>query len=297
MEAAGRGGKSTGRDNAFTAEKQAEAFRRRLVFRRVPLPIAFDPPDRKRPMTAAPAPTAAMLAIGDELLSGRTKDRNIGNLAEMLTVAGIDLKEVRIVGDEPQFIADTLNTLRRTYDFVVTSGGIGPTHDDVTADAVGAAFGVAVTEHPEAMRRMGENYAARGLEFNEARRRMARVPEGASLVDNPVSIAPGFRIDNVFVLAGVPSIFQAMLDNVLKELPTGVPVLSASVDCPFPEGVIGTPLRDVQKRHPSVAIGSYPRSENGRYSAELVIRSRDPDALAAAKADVETMLRDLDAGS
>jgi molybdenum cofactor synthesis domain-containing protein len=255
--------------------------------------LPFHHPHGTTPMTAAPAPTAAMLAIGDELLSGRTKDRNIGHLAEMLTVAGIDLKEVRIVGDEPHVIADTLNTLRRSYDFVVTSGGIGPTHDDVTADAIGAAFGLAVSEHPEAMRRMAENYAARGLEFNEARRRMARTPEGASLVDNPISTAPGFRVDNVFVLAGVPSIFQAMLDNVLKELPTGTPVRSASVECPFAEGTIGTPLREIQKRHPAVAIGSYPRSDNGRYWAELVVRSRDEAALAAAKAEIEAMLRDL----
>ncbi|KAB0682117.1 competence/damage-inducible protein A [Aureimonas leprariae] len=232
-----------------------------------------------------------MLAIGDELLSGRTKDRNIGHLAEVFTVAGIDLKEVRIVGDEPTQIADTLNTLRRTYDFVVTSGGIGPTHDDITADAVGAAFALPVSEHPEALRRLAENYANRGLEFTEARRRMARTPEGASLVDNPVSVAPGFRVDNVFVLAGVPSVFQAMLDNVMKELPTGVPILSAAIHCPWPEGEIGGPLRDIQKQHPGVAIGSYPRSEDGRHFTELVARSRDAGALEAARAAIEDMVR------
>lgn len=245
-------------------------------------------------MTPSPAPTAAMIAIGDEVLSGRTKDKNIGHLADVFTVAGIDLKEVRIIGDEPSQIADTLNTLRRAYDFVVTCGGIGPTHDDITADAVGAAFTLPVDEHPEALARLAANYAARGIEFTEARRRMARTPEGASLIDNPVSTAPGFRIDNVFVLAGVPSVFQAMLDNVLKELPTGVPVMSASVDCRFPEGDIGGPLREIQKKHPGVAIGSYPRSDGTRHYAELVIRSRDEDALDAARSDVETMLREME---
>jgi molybdenum cofactor synthesis domain-containing protein len=242
---------------------------------------------------ATPAPTAAMLAIGDELLSGRTKDRNIGHLAEVFTVAGVDLKEVRIVGDEAAPIVAALNALRRSYDFVVTSGGIGPTHDDITADAVGAAFGLPVTEHPEALRRLAENYANRGLDFTEARRRMARTPEGASLIDNPISTAPGFRVANVFVLAGVPSIFQAMLDNVMKELPTGIPVLIAAIHCPFPEGEIGGPLREIQKHHPAVAIGSYPRSEGGRYFAELVVRSRDRDALDAARVAVEEMLRRL----
>ncbi|WP_235919054.1 competence/damage-inducible protein A [Aureimonas psammosilenae] len=246
-------------------------------------------------MTQSPAPTAAMIAIGDEVLSGRTKDRNIGHLAELLTMAGIDLKEARIIGDEPTQIADTVNTLRRAYDFVVTCGGIGPTHDDITADAIGAAFGLGVIEHPEALRRLAETYEKRGVEFTEARRRMARMPEGSTLIDNPVSTAPGFRIDNVFVLAGVPSVFQAMVDNVLKELPTGVPILSEALPCRFPEGDIGGPLRDIQKNHPGVAIGSYPRFDGTRHSTELVMRSRDREALAAAKADVAAMLAAFEA--
>ncbi|MEH6721393.1 MAG: competence/damage-inducible protein A [Aurantimonas endophytica] len=234
--------------------------------------------------------TAAMLAIGDELLSGRTKDRNIGYLAEMMTVAGIDLKEVRIVGDEPHLISDTLNTLRRQYDYVFTSGGIGPTHDDITADAVAAAFGLPIGEHPEAMARLSAHYAARGLEFTDARRRMARTPEGASLIDNPVSVAPGFRVDNVFVMAGVPNVFQAMLGNVVESLPAGKAIESVAVACPYGEGDIGDPLRALSKLHPGVAIGSYPRFDGERFSTEIVLRSRDRAALDAAAAAVSAML-------
>lgn len=243
-------------------------------------------------MTPTPA-TAAMLAIGDELLSGRTKDRNIGHLSEVLTIAGIDLKEVRIVGDEPHIIADTLNTLRRSYDYVFTSGGIGPTHDDITADAVGAAFGLTVGEHPEALRRLAENYASRGMEFTEARRRMARTPDGAGLIDNPVSVAPGFRLDNVFVMAGVPAVFQAMLGQVIETLPAGQAIESAAFACPYGEGDIGDALRALAKDHPAVAIGSYPKFDGNSYSTEIVIRSRDRAALDAAAEAVKAMLAEL----
>ena len=242
-------------------------------------------------MTPPPvAATAAMIAIGDEILSGRTKDKNIGHLAEMLTIAGIDLKEVRIIGDEPQFIADTLNTLRRVYDYVFTSGGIGPTHDDLTADAVGAAFGLEVSEHPQAMERLGSYYAGRDMEFTPARRRMARTPLGATLIDNPVSVAPGFRIDNVFVMAGVPAVFQAMVGKVIETLPAGQAIMSEAVSCPFGEGDIGDPLRVLSKDHTSVAIGSYPRFDGQRYSTEIVLRSRETDALQVARLAVEEML-------
>src|SRR6478752_7106157 len=158
--------------------------------------------------------TAAMLAIGDELLSGRTKDKNIGHLADVLQLAAIDLKEVRIVADDEGAIVAALNALRGAYDYVFTSGGIGPTHDDITADAIAKAFGVACEHDADAMRLLGEMYARRGLEFTEARQRMARMPVGAAHIDNPVSTAPGFHISNVFVMAGVPQVFQAMLDNV-----------------------------------------------------------------------------------
>ncbi|MEF2554180.1 competence/damage-inducible protein A [Aurantimonas sp. A2-1-M11] len=244
-------------------------------------------------MTAHPAATAAMLAIGDELLSGRTKDKNIGHLAELLTLAGIDLKEVRIIGDEPHFIADTLNTLRRSYDYVFTSGGIGPTHDDLTADAVAAAFGLPIGEHPDAVDILSDYYAGRGLEFTAARRRMTRTPEGAILIENPVSKAPGFRVDNVFVMAGVPQIFQAMLGNVMATLPAGQAIRSVAIPCPFGEGDIGDPLRSLSQSHPGVSIGSYPKFDGDSYSTEIVLRSRDDRALDSAAAAVSAMLDDL----
>ena len=237
-----------------------------------------------------PAPTAAMLAIGDELLSGRTKDRNIGHLADVLALVGIDLKEVRIVGDEEAAIVAALNALRPAYTYVFTSGGIGPTHDDITADAVAEAFGVAIGHDMRALEMLGANYASRGIEFTEARRRMARVPAGADLIANPVSVAPGFRIGNVFVMAGVPAIFQAMLDRVVPTLRTGAKMLSETVHCPFGEGTIGTALGDIQKAHPSTVIGSYPKFADGKFWTELVVRSRDAGALAAARAAVEAMV-------
>lgn len=234
--------------------------------------------------------TAAALAIGDELLSGRTKDKNIGHLAELLTAAGIDLEEVRIVPDDHERIVEALNALRRRYDHVFTSGGIGPTHDDITADAVAAAFGVACDYDPDALALLGAHYAERGLEFTDARRRMARMPLGSRHIDNPVSLAPGFTTGNVHVMAGVPSVFQAMLDNVLPTLETGTKVLSDKVSCPFGEGDIGDPLSVIAIAHPDVNIGSYPRFSGTKFSTEIVIRGRDPLAINAAKLDVEAML-------
>ncbi|MDB5524781.1 MAG: Molybdopterin binding motif, CinA N-terminal domain [Rhizobium sp.] len=234
--------------------------------------------------------TAAMLAIGDELLSGRTKDKNIGYLADMLTLSGIDLKEVRIVGDEQGDIVTALNALRQRYDYVFTSGGIGPTHDDITADAIGAAFDLPVVHEEKAMQLLGAMYARRGIEFNESRQRMARMPQGSRHVDNPVSTAPGFNIGNVYVMAGVPNIFQAMLDNVLPELRTGAKMLSRTVKCLFGEGDIGVPLGAVQKAHPETVIGSYPKFDGQSFSTDLVIRARDEGVLDAAEAAVRAML-------
>ncbi|MDP3523120.1 MAG: competence/damage-inducible protein A [Hoeflea sp.] len=246
-------------------------------------------------MSQAPAPTvtAAALAIGDELLSGRTRDKNIGHLAEMLTAVGIDLEEVRIVPDNQERIVEALNALRQRYDHVFTSGGIGPTHDDITADAVAAAFGVACDHDAQALELLGAHYAERGLEFTEARRRMARMPVGSRHIDNPVSRAPGFSIGNVHVMAGVPSVFQAMLDNVLPTLRTGIKLQSDKVSCPFGEGDIGDPLAVIAKAHPDVNIGSYPRFSGTGFSTEIVIRGRDQAAILAARQDVETMLADV----
>ena len=240
---------------------------------------------------------AAMLAIGDELLSGRTKDKNIGYLADFLTLKGIDLEEVRIVPDEQERIVEALNALRKRYTYVFTSGGIGPTHDDITADAVAAAFGVPCDHDPRAMALLSAHYASREMEFTDARKRMARLPQGADLIDNPVSVAPGFRVENVHVMAGVPSIFQAMMDNVGSTLKSGVKLLSKSIDCPHGEGTIGGPLAAIQKNHDKTAIGSYPRFDGKIYSTQIVIRSRDEAAIDAAALDVHAMLDELNNAS
>lgn len=237
--------------------------------------------------------TAAMLAIGDELLSGRTKDKNIGHLATMLTAVGIDLKEVRIVADEEEDIVAALNALRDRYTYVFTSGGIGPTHDDITADAVSKAFGVPCIHDPRAMNLLADSYASRNMEFNETRQRMARMPEGSSLIENKVSVAPGFIIGNVHVMAGVPSVFETMLDVVLPTLKTGSVLKSLAIYCPFGEGVIGGPLRDIQKAHPGTIIGSYPKMVDGGYAVELIVRSNDEAAIEAAARDIRAMLEGL----
>jgi molybdenum cofactor synthesis domain-containing protein len=243
------------------------------------------------PRGVVPIVTAAILVIGDEILSGRTKDKNIGYIAEYLTAIGIELKEVRVVADEEAEIVAGLNALRARYDYVFTTGGIGPTHDDITADCVAKAFGVPIDYHPEALAMLKANWAARGIEPNEARMRMARIPAGATLIVNKVSVAPGFRIGNVIVMAGVPSIMQSMLDEVAPTLKTGVKMLSESVRADLREGDIGTPLGAIAKAHPETMIGSYPFvDERGQPNTNLVIRSRDPQKLAAAKRDVEVML-------
>lgn len=241
-------------------------------------------------MTDETIVTAAMLAIGDELLSGRTKDKNIGHLADMLSLAGIDLKEVRIVADEQAAIVAAVNALRSAYDYVFTSGGIGPTHDDITADAISAAFGVECIHDPEAMRLLSGMYERRNMEFTEARRRMARMPMGASHIANPVSTAPGFVIGNVHVMAGVPQVFQAMLDAVIPTLRSGARMLSRPVRSPYGEGDIGGPLTEVQKAHPETSIGSYPKFDGKFFSTEIVIRARSEAPLAAAEAAVVAML-------
>jgi molybdenum cofactor synthesis domain-containing protein len=237
--------------------------------------------------------TAAMLVIGDEILSGRTKDKNIGHLADIMTAIGIDLKEVRIVADEEDEIVAAVNAVRARYDYVFTTGGIGPTHDDITADSVAKAFGVPCEYDPRAYKMLEENYARRGMEYTEARKRMARMPVGAEHIDNPVSLAPGFRIGNVHVMAGVPAIFQAMLDNVVPTLKTGTKLLSATVECPFGEGTIGGPLTEIQKNHPDTIIGSYPKYLDGKFWTELVVRARTQEALDAGRNAVEEMVASL----
>jgi molybdenum cofactor synthesis domain-containing protein len=238
--------------------------------------------------------TAAILVIGDEILSGRTKDKNIGYIAEYLTNLGIDLREVRVVSDVEEEIVAALDALRHRYDYVFTTGGIGPTHDDITADAVAKAFGVPIDVDPRAVALMKDRYAAMGTEMNEARLRMARVPAGADLVQNKISAAPGFRIGNVIVMAGVPTIMQAMLDAASSGLKTGVKMLSETVRADAREGDIGTELGAVAKAHPEVMIGSYPfQDDTGGPNTNIVVRARDAQKLAAAKAAVEQMLRQV----
>jgi molybdenum cofactor synthesis domain-containing protein len=235
--------------------------------------------------------TAALLIIGDEILSGRTKDKNIGYIAEYLTTIGIDLKEVRVVPDEEPEIVTALNTLRPRYTYVFTTGGIGPTHDDITADCVAKAFGVPIHHHPLAVKIMTERVTATGGTMNEARMRMTRIPEGADLVLNKVSAAPGFWIGNVIVMAGVPHIMQTMLEFVTPKLKTGVKMLSESIRADCREGDIGTELGEIAKQYPDVVIGSYPfMDEKTGGNTHVVVRSRDPQKLAAAKAAVEAML-------
>ncbi|MCK0198509.1 molybdopterin-binding protein [Ancylobacter sp. 6x-1] len=240
----------------------------------------------------APQPgvvTAALLVIGDEILSGRTKDRNIGYIADYLTAIGIDLAEVRIVPDIEAEIVGAVNALRARYTYVFTTGGIGPTHDDITADSIAKAFGVGIDVNPQARAMLLERIPEADL--NEARLRMARIPDGATLVVNKVSKAPGFRIGNVIVMAGVPTIMQAMLDEVAPQLATGARMLSETVPANAKEGDIGGPLAAIAAAFPDVSIGSYPFiADDGRPNANLVVRARDPERLAAATAAVRAMV-------
>jgi molybdenum cofactor synthesis domain-containing protein len=235
--------------------------------------------------------TAAVLVIGDEILSGRTKDKNIGYIAEFLTDIGIDLKEVRIVPDEEAEMVAAINALRPRYTYLFTTGGIGPTHDDITAECVAKAFGVALEYHPRAVEIMRQRLAQTGGEMNEARMRMTRVPKGGELVLNKISAAPGFWIGNVIVMAGIPSVMQAMLDYVAPQLKTGAKMLSETIRADCREGDIGSELGSIAKAHADVVIGSYPFvDEKNLANTNVVVRSRDPHKLSAAKLAIEAML-------
>jgi molybdenum cofactor synthesis domain-containing protein len=257
----------------------------------------FSAADRDIVMSAKPdIITAAVLVIGDEILSGRTKDKNIGYIADYLTAIGIDLKEVRVVADEASAIVDALNALRAKYTYVFTTGGIGPTHDDITADCVAEAFGVALEFHPEAIAILKERLAKTGGELNEARLRMARIPKGAALVANKVSGAPGFWIGNVITMAGIPAVMQGMLDEVAPKLETGTKLLSETIRADAKEGDVGTELGAIAKAHPSTIIGSYPFiDEKNGPNTNIVVRSRDAGELAVVKAEVEGMLKKVKA--
>ena len=239
------------------------------------------------------APTAAILLIGDEILSGRTKDKNLGYIADCLTALGIDLKEARIVPDVEAEIIAAVNALRTRYTYLFTTGGIGPTHDDITADSVAKAFGLPVEPHPEAVKLLLAWFKEIGREPNEARMRMARVPRGATLIDNPVSKAPGFQIANVFVMAGIPKVMNAMMEQLTPRLAGGVPMQSLPVTIEGGEGDIAKPLKEIQERYPQVIIGSYPFEGRSGFAATIVLRSRDDAALQAAAAEVRAMAETL----
>lgn len=234
-------------------------------------------------------PTAAMLVIGDEILSGRTRDTNTNYLATQLTEHGIQLTEVRVVSDDQNAIVAAVNALRATYDTVFTSGGIGPTHDDITADAISAAFGVPITHRADAMALLQAHYDRSGVEFNAARQRMARIPDGATLIDNPVSIAPGFTLGNVHVMAGVPKIFEAMVASVLPTLTGGAPLLSQSLRVDRGEGSIATDFAALAAEYPDLTMGSYPFTVNGAYGTNLVIRGTDAAQIDAAMTRLAAM--------
>jgi molybdenum cofactor synthesis domain-containing protein len=221
-------------------------------------------------------PKAAMLVIGDEILSGRTRDSNMHYLAGELTRIGITLAEVRVVADDHAAIVAALRALSASHDHVFTSGGIGPTHDDITADAVADAMGAAIGHRADAMALLAAHYERAGLPFNEARQRMARIPDGATLIDNPVSTAPGFTLGNVHVMAGVPNIFQAMVASVLPTLTGGAPLLSQSLRVNRGEGEIAGPFGTLAEEYPDLLMGSYPFIQNGAHGTNLVIRGTDP---------------------
>ena len=227
-------------------------------------------------------PTAAVLLIGNEVLSGRTKDKNLGFIADYLTALGIDLMEARVVADDEADIVAAVNALRARYTYVFTTGGIGPTHDDITADCIAKAFGVGISHHAEASEILLKHFASIGREPNEARMRMARIPDGALLIYNSVSKAPGFRLENVFVMAGVPKVMNAMMDDIAPSLSRGAVVHSRTIVFDGGEGDVAKPLKDIQEQFPEISIGSYPFESGAGFSTNLVMRGRDLEKLNAA---------------
>ena len=236
-----------------------------------------------------PNPTAAMLVIGDEILSGRTRDSNMHFIANALTARGIDLAEVRVVADVHAEIVAAVQALSAKYDHLFTSGGIGPTHDDITADAVAAAFGAGISHRADAMELLGAHYARQGMEFNAARQRMARIPDGAVLIENPVSVAPGFSLGNCHVMAGVPKVFEAMVASVLPMLTGGAPLVTQNLRLMLGEGTVAEGFGALAAEYPDLSMGSYPFTQDGAYGTNLVIRGVDGAQVAAAMARLTAM--------
>ena len=236
--------------------------------------------------------TAALVVIGDEILSGRTQDKNVAQLASWLNEQGIRLAEVRVVPDDSAAIGEAVNALRLKHDYLFTTGGIGPTHDDITVDAIAAAFGVPVIVHPQARRVLEDYYRDRPGGLTEARLRMARTPEGAELLENRNSGAPGVKMGNVYILAGVPHIAAAMLEALTGKLEGGRPVVSVTVGARAPESDVADLLRETEEAHPGVAIGSYPFFKDGRYGSNFVIRSENGELARKTGSDLSRRLRE-----
>jgi molybdenum cofactor synthesis domain-containing protein len=237
--------------------------------------------------------TAAIMIVGNEILSGRTQDINIQFIAERLAMRGIKLTEIRVVRDEEAAIVKAARELGKEYDYVFSTGGIGPTHDDITAECIARAFNTTLEINAEARRRMEEFYAAKGTEMNEGRLRMARIPVGAELIDNPISASPGFKIGNLYVMAGVPKIMQAMFLSIEQTLAQGAPVLSNTVSCALREGDIAIEMEEIQKRFPDVEIGSYPVIVSEGFNLSLVLRGTDEKRLKAATDEIVAMIKRL----
>jgi len=248
--------------------------------------------------TASPAPdaapalkTACVVMIGDELLSGRTKDANLAYIAQHLNEVGVQVREARVIPDVEEIIVSVINEVRASFDYVFTTGGIGPTHDDITADSVAKAFGVPIGIHPEAFAILDAHYKETGNEFTEARKRMARIPETAELLPNRVSRAPGFRIGNVYVMAGIPMVMQVMLDEAMQGLEGGAKMMSRTVSAAIGEGTIAEKLGSLQERFPTVSLGSYPFYRGKVFGVSLVARSTDVTALDAVAEELAGMIR------
>lgn len=237
--------------------------------------------------------SAAVVVIGNEILSGRTQDTNSRHIAVTLGAHGIAVSEIRVVPDREDRIIAAVNALRNAVDYVFTTGGIGPTHDDITAQSIARAFAVPLERNSEALRMMREYYDARGLELTETRARMAMIPAGAGLIPNPISGAPGFQIGNVYVMAGVPAIMEAMLDYILGGLKRGAEIFSLSVEAGLPESQIAAPLGALQEKYPDVDMGSYPKIENGVWGATIVFRSSDRAAAERAAQEWREILTSL----
>jgi len=251
-----------------------------------------DPAQQREMHLADPATTvtAAILVIGDEILSGRTKDQNIGYIAAHCTTIGIQVREVRVVPDDEDEIVGAINALRAKFTYVFTTGGIGPTHDDITADCVAKAVGVSIDVDPRARGLLMPYFERRGIEVTEARLRMARIPDGADLIANSVSVAPGFMIENVITMAGVPKIMQVMLDDVTPRLKTGAKMHSVAIDLKHPEGTVAGLFGAHQAAYPDVSMGSYPTFRDNRPMVQLVLRSTDEARLAEAEAGLRAKL-------